>query len=169
MKKNSLFVKLIIIVIFFGVLLNISIWAFFRLSMDVRPKKIVPVYIAKMNDYLVKDLGFPPDTLKAKKLSEELNINIRFQSHQFDWTTSDYIPRLEELSSSDEFKDKFPYKESFMMLYEKRPYYVAKSPQGVYIIAPLSPQDFFNPERAIIIVILLISFILILLYFLLRW
>jgi signal transduction histidine kinase len=173
-KKNfpvfkSIFLKLIILVIFFGVLLNLSIWAFFRLSMDVKPKKIVPVYIAKMNDYIVKDLGFPPDTLKAKKLSDELNINIRFQSHQFNWTTSDYVPMLEELARSDDFKDKFPYKESFMMQHEKKPYYVAKSSQGIYIIAPLSPQDFFNPERAIVIVILLISFILILLYFLLRW
>ena len=173
-KKNfpvfkSIFVKLIFVVIFFGMLLNISVWTFFRLSMDVKPKKIVPVYIAKMNDYIVKDLGFPPDTLKAKKLSDELNINIRFQSHSFNWTTSDYVPMLEELAVTNAFKENFPYRESFMMQYEKKPYYVAKSPQGVYIIAPLSPQDFFNPERAIIVVILLISFILVLLYFLLRW
>ncbi len=166
---KSIFARMIILVIFFGVLLNLSVWIFFRFSMDAKPRKIVPVYIAKMNEYLVKDLGFTPDTLKAKRLSDELNINIRFQSHTFDWTTSDYVPRLEELASEEDFKEKFPYRESFMMQHDKRPYFVFKSPQGVYIIAPLSPQDFFNPERAIIIVILLISFLLILLYFLLRW
>jgi len=122
-----------------------------------------------MMEYLVHDIGFPPDTIRGKSLAAELNVNIRFQSHSFNWTTSDYVPMLEELSASQEFKDKFPYRENFRMEFNDKPLHIYKSPRGVYIIAPPTPQDFFNPERAVVIILLLVSFIFITLYLLLRW
>jgi signal transduction histidine kinase len=166
---RSIFPQLIIIVIFFGILINLSIWAFLRFSTEGAPRRFIPVYILKMNEYIIKDIGVPPDTVKARNLAEDLNLNIRFQSHNMNWTTSDHVPKIEELATDDEFKEKFPTTESFRLEYEGRPIYVFKKPLGVYIFATLSSQDFFNPERAIFIIVILVSIIFIPLYFLLRW
>jgi signal transduction histidine kinase len=166
---RSIFLKLILTVVLFGILINASIWVFFRYSSDVKPKGMARVYINKMMEYLVHDIGFPPDTMRAKTLAEELNVNIRFQSHDFNWATSDYIPMLEELAASEDFKKRFPHQENFRMEFDGRFFHVYKSPRGVYIIAPPTPQDFFNPERAVFIIVLLISFIFITLYLWLRW
>jgi signal transduction histidine kinase len=166
---KSIFPKLIIIILFFGILINISIWAFFRFSTEGAPRRFIPVYILKMNEYIIKDIGVPPDTVKARNLAEDLNLNIRFQSHDMNWTTSEHVPKIEELATDEEFKEKFPSTESFRMEYEERPIYVFKKPLGVYIFSTLSSQDFFNPERAIVILVILVSIIFIPLYFLLRW
>jgi signal transduction histidine kinase len=166
---RSIFPKLFLIVIFFAILINFSIWAFFRFSTEGSPRRTIPIYIMKMNEYIVQDIGAPPDTLKAKELADELNLNIRFQSHNLNWTTSDIVPNIEELATTEEFKDRFSRRESFRIEYQGRPIYVFKTPKGVFIFATLSSQDFFNPERALVILVVLVSIIFIPLYFLLRW
>ncbi|HAX49287.1 MAG TPA: hypothetical protein DCX92_09925, partial [Bacteroidetes bacterium] len=47
------------------------------------------------------------------------------------------------------------------------PYSVIRFPQGVFVIKPFNPQ-LFNPERAILMLILFISVVIVILYFLLR-
>jgi signal transduction histidine kinase len=54
------------------------------------------------------------------------------------------------------------------MEFENRKISVVKTEQGVYILVPPSPQDFFNPERALFILIILVSVIFIPLYVILR-
>jgi hypothetical protein len=61
-----------------------------------------------MERMIVNDIGYPPDTVKARNIAEDLDMNIRFQSHTFNWTTSQDIPTIEEIESSEEFKDKPP-------------------------------------------------------------
>lgn len=117
---------------------------------------------------MIVEMGVPPDTNIAKKLCDEMNINIRFQSHNFNWTSSDYVPRLEELAKSIEFKDKYPFQEHFNMQFDDRPYSIFKTPKGVFIIQPINPKDFFHPERAIIILIILITTVIVFLYFIIR-
>jgi len=164
---RSIFPKLILIVIIFGAFINIAIWAFFRFSTEGHPH-LVPRYIKMMDDYVVQDLGYPPDTLKARQISNELGINIRFQSHDFNFTTSTNVPMLDDLAKLDEFKDKFPYSENFVIEYDRVHCTVFKSPKGVFILIPPTPQDFFNPERALFILIILVSVIFIPLYIILR-
>lgn len=167
---RSIFPKLILIVIIFGIFLNIAIWAFLSYGVEGRPRHIFPKYILWMSNYVVKDIGFPPDTTKARLISDELLINIRFQSHDFNYTTSESVPTLEELSKTDEFKAHYPTEESFIIPYESgdRGYTIYKSPRGVYILAPPAPKDFFNFERVLLILVILVSAFFIPLYILLR-
>lgn len=165
---RSVFFKLLLLVIVFGVFINLAVWFFLRFSTDVRPKKIFPNYIMKMNEYIVKDIGSPPDTIKARKICEDLNINLRYQSHDFNWTSSETVPTLDILSESPEFKDRFPYDDVIRMHFDNHPINIFKFSNGVFILAPLGPQDIFNPERAILILVILISIIFIPLYLFLR-
>jgi signal transduction histidine kinase len=116
----------------------------------------------------VKDIGSPPDTNKARNLSNELGMNIRYQSHDFNYTTSDNVPKLEELSSEQEFKDHFPFMNNFAMDYDHHKLIIYKSQNAVFILFPPTPQDFFNPERGILILVIFVTVIFIPLYLILR-
>ena len=164
---TSIFLKLILIVILFGFLINLAVWAFLRFSIDYHPK-IVPRYIDRMSDYVVQDIGSPPDTAKARALSNELGMNIRYQSHDFNYSTSENVPKLDELSDEQEFKEHFPYMNNFAMEFDHHKLIINKSQNGVFILFPPSPQDFFNPERGILILVILVTVIFIPLYLILR-
>lgn len=173
MKKTSInrsiFVKLIVIIVIYGVLMNIAVALFLRYSKDFKPKPFNKMFFVKMDEYIVKDLGYPPDTLKARKLSLDLNLNIRCEYHGVNWTTSEEIPTFEELSKTEDFKKNYDIKEAFSLLYKNKIYGIHKIPDGIYIFSYYSQKDIFNIEKAIIALIVLLSAIFIPLYFLLRW
>lgn len=164
----SIFFKLILIVIATLVVMDFSILYVLRFTSDSKPRKIFPHYVRRLERLLVNDIGFPPDTLKAKDIASDLDMNIRFQSHDFNWATSPDVPSIEELASAEEFKDKFANKDQFGVTYNDRPYSIVKNPKGVYILQLMIPREFYNPEVIILLLVYVVSFIIILLYLVLR-
>lgn len=53
-------------------------------------KKNIHAYVR----YIIHDLGIPPDYQKARKLSQQLFIGIRFESPEMAWSTSEKLPSL---------------------------------------------------------------------------
>jgi signal transduction histidine kinase len=170
--KFSIFFKLIIIIIAFLTVLDLSVLLILRESSDGPPsKKPRPysMYMRKMEKSLVNEIGYPPDTVKARDLADELDLNLRFQSHSFNWTSSETVPTIEDLTSSEEFKERFPFSEHFVMRFNDRRYAIVKDPRGIYILQPFMPQDYFDIEMTIFLLIIDISVLIILLYLILRW
>jgi signal transduction histidine kinase len=196
--KVSIFFKLIITVIIALVVLDFGILTVLDFVNDTKPRKIFPHYIRRMERLIVNDIGFPPDTIKAKNIAEDLDMNIRFQSKTYNWTTSYDVPTIEELEASPEFKEresKRPRKEPgiespegddngriepgpefvpgdrehFGLKYQGNRYSVVKNPQGVYILQQPLPIDIFNPQLMVFLLICVVSVIIILLYLVLRW
>ena len=167
--RFSIFIKLTILFIFFTFASILVISFSSRFNNEMRPKRLVPPFIKQMNEYIIKDVGFPPDTMKAKKFADELNTNIRYKFNDFEWTTSELVPNIEELSNSKEFQHHFPSHESFMMRFKDKEVFIKKVENGVIILLPPTPKDFFNPEKIILLFISLFIIILVPLYFLLRW
>jgi signal transduction histidine kinase len=167
--SKSIFIKLIFIIVLYGVLINIAVALFVNFSKEFKPKKNIHKIFIKLDDYILKDLGVPPDTVKAKIISDELGVNIRFRYKDFNWTTSNEIPPIEELSKDDEFSEHFPGNEPFTMHYKDKTFGVSKIPDGVFVLSYITNQDIFNPEKAVLALVVLLSAIFIPLYFLLRW
>ena len=174
--KVSIFFKLIITVIITLVVMDISIMMVLNILNSSKPRKIFPHYVRRMERMIVNDIGYPPDTVKARNIAEDLDMNIRFQSRTFNWTTSAEVPTIEEIESSEEFKDKpqpplnQPPPEHFALSYKGSRYSIIKNPLGVYILQQnLVPIDIFNPELLILLLVCVVSVILIILYFVLRW
>lgn len=166
--RLSIFFKLIIIVIVTLTVMDLSILYVLRFTSDSKPRKIFPHYVRRLERLLVNDIGFPPDTLKAKDIAADLDMNIRFQSHDFNWTTSPDVPTLEELATDEEFKDRFPNREQFGITFNDRPYSIVKNPKGIYILQLMIPREFYNPEVIILLLVYVVSFIIIILYLVLR-
>jgi signal transduction histidine kinase len=79
------------------------------------------------------------------------------------------VPTIEDLTSSEEFKERFPFSEHFVMRFNDRRYAIVKDPRGIYILQPFMPQDYFDIEMTIFLLIIDISVLIILLYLILRW
>lgn len=166
--KLTIFLKLVLTVLLFGIMLNVCVIIVFRLSTDNKPRKYLRDFARKMEKSIVYDIGVPPDTVKAKQICDDLEIGMRFDSPARKWTTVESIPTLDAILQNPDDRRRFDDDESIIINYQGRPYSVIRYPQGVFIIQPFDPQGFFKPERAVLMLILFITAIIILLYFLLR-
>ena len=54
-------------------------------------------------NYIIREIGTPPDTIKALEISQDLSLQIRFESPDFKWTTN------EKLISFKNFDEKNSY------------------------------------------------------------
>ena len=165
--KLTIFFKLILVVIGFGLLLNLSVILVIKLSTDTKPRIYLRDFMRKMERSIVHDIGIPPDTLKANQICDDLDIEMRFESPGRDWSSSENMPRLGDLLRSPDNMEKFQKDESIIAYFDGNPYSVIRFPQGVFIIKPFN-TNFFKPQRAVIFMILFISIIIVLLYFLIR-
>ena len=165
----SIFIKLILIVFIFGILLNIAVILVFQMNSDKKPRKFLRDFSRRMERSLIYEVGIPPDKDKAKQICNDLEIDMRFEAApENTWTTSDDIPTLTEILSDPEIRQRYDEDESIIVTYKSSPYSVIRFPQGVFIIKPFDARGFFKPERAILLLILFISIIIVVLYFLLR-
>jgi signal transduction histidine kinase len=168
--KASIFIKLIAIVIFFGILLNLSVIFVFKPGDDLKPRRYFQALNKKMEVYIVNDIGVPPDTVKAKEICSELGIRMSFQSPNGSWASDDVMPSFREfMDNVPEFREKFHGPRPFVFRHKDKVYSAIPQPGGIFVIEPLNLENIFRPERAVITVLILISFIIIALYFILRW
>lgn len=167
----SIFLKLILIVFVFGILLNIVVLFIFQVNQDKKPRKFLRDFSRRMERSIIHEIGIPPDRDKAKQICSDLEIEMRFESSvspDNNWASNEDVPHLWDILANPENKQRFDEDQSIIVGYKGKPYSIIRFPQGVFVIKPFEPQIFFKPERAIIMLILFISIVIILLYFLLR-
>jgi signal transduction histidine kinase len=85
---SSIFIKLMIIILIAGLGINLAIIFFFgafrhHIANNYRP------HLARYIDYLVKDIGNPPDPERAGRIAAQTNMVIAFSSSDRSWSTSD--------------------------------------------------------------------------------
>ena len=113
--SRSIFIKLIVVIILYGILINIAVALFFKFSTEFKPRRFVHT---KFDEYIIHDIGNPPDTVKARSLMEELHMNISIKSDKLDWASSDDVPKLDEISKSEDYKEMAPNEESLPIHYK---------------------------------------------------
>jgi signal transduction histidine kinase len=85
---SSIFFKLMIIILIAGLGINLTIIIFFgafrhHIANNYRP------HLARYIDYLVKDIGDPPNPERARQIAAQTNMVISFSSPGHSWSTSD--------------------------------------------------------------------------------
>ena len=95
---NSVFLKLLLVIVITGVCINLVVGGFFMyfymLSVQNTPfRKNVVQYL----EYVIHDLGFPPDYQRAKGLSQKLSLEIRCEGPDTTWTTSQTLPPVHDM------------------------------------------------------------------------
>ena len=74
----SIFIKLILIVFIFGIMLNVIVLFVFEATSDKKPRKFLRDFSRRMERSLIYEIGVPPDTIKAKQICDDLGIEMRF-------------------------------------------------------------------------------------------
>jgi signal transduction histidine kinase len=84
---TSIFIKLMVIILMAGLGINLTLIFFFgafrhHVAGSYRP------HLARYIDYLVKEIGNPPDSEHARRLAAQTNMVIAFSSPDHSWSTS---------------------------------------------------------------------------------
>ncbi|MBN1998248.1 HAMP domain-containing histidine kinase [candidate division KSB1 bacterium] len=85
---RSILLKLGLILLLSGLLVNLIVTAFVFYQMPRHMRTVMHKNIDAYLDYLIADIGVPPDTLRAANLSRELSIGIRIETPRFSWTSA---------------------------------------------------------------------------------
>ncbi len=86
---NSVFSKLLIILIITGVFINISVLLFFKFGFSDIYRKPFRQNINEHIHYLMEDLGSPPDREQAKYVTLKSGFDVFYKSGNETWTTAD--------------------------------------------------------------------------------
>ncbi len=163
---NSVFTKLLLVLVVTGICLHLSVTGFMRHMFEKNEPARQKNVISHLN-YIVQDLGHPPDLDRAKKISQQLSFQIRYESPNLNWSTSEslFLPPQLKLQTSPEYPNvqmgNYPEREHFFVLDQG---------QGRFIF---KLDHRFNRENIdvedVVLLIALLTAILAGTYLLIRW
>ena len=84
---NSVFTKMVMIILIAGIAINVALWGFFWAyrTMAGRP---FHSNIHQYLNYVIDDLGMPPSYERAGALARQAGLQIHFQGPDASWSTS---------------------------------------------------------------------------------
>jgi signal transduction histidine kinase len=90
---NSVFLKLLLLIIITGICINLLVGGFFMyLYMGSTKNTPFRKNVVQYINYLIQDLGSPPDSQRAREISQQLAIEISYESPDLSWSTSEKLP-----------------------------------------------------------------------------
>lgn len=168
--KESIFTKLIILIIIYGFLLNIAVVLFLNHYKDNEQIEHNIKILSKMEEVLIQDIGFPPDTVKAKEIATDLSLNIQFKYKDYKWSTSPSLQPIEVFSKNKEFMKAENDTSFFSFFYKEKIYGVSKDPNGIIILSYYyDPSEIFDSETVTLAIVIHLCLFFAPLYFILKW
>jgi signal transduction histidine kinase len=89
---NSVFLKLLAVLILAGICINIVAGIFFNHALKYSSQSPFQKYLNQYANSIINDLGTPPELGKAKKVARRSAIEIRYESRDINWSTLDNFP-----------------------------------------------------------------------------
>ena len=95
---RSVFTKLLVVILLTGICINLVVGGFF---IHMRNEFVGPFHknVVQYLNYLIADMGNPPTLERAREIARQSFLEIRYESPDLSWTTSDDLPTF--------FKDRF--------------------------------------------------------------
>jgi signal transduction histidine kinase len=90
---RSVFTKLLVVIILTGICINVVVGGFF---IHLRNEFIEPFQknVVQYLNYLIADMGNPPTLDRAREIARQSFLEIRYQSPDLSWTTTDDLPTV---------------------------------------------------------------------------
>ncbi|MGD2185398.1 MAG: HAMP domain-containing sensor histidine kinase [Desulfobacterales bacterium] len=88
---RSVFTKLLVVIILTGICINLVVGGFF---VHLRNQFVGPFHknVVQYLNYLIADMGDPPSLERAREISRQSFLEIRYESPDLSWATSDGLP-----------------------------------------------------------------------------
>ena len=162
--QSSIFIKLFFVIIITGVIVIFLIGGFIRYysSQLYLPFK---KNVAHYTNYIIQEIGTPPDIHKALEIAQDLSLHIRFESPNLQWTTDDKLISFKDFDklTSDE-------NEQIKTEIEKGIYFVAVN-QGLgrYLFAFDFKKSIHYMQVLVILLVILLTLVFVFAYLSIRW
>ncbi len=85
---QSLFIRLFLIYGFTFFLVIVTVIVSGKLSNMPQHKEVFNNYVTLFTNYVIDDIGFPPDTIKADSISQKLGITMLIEGLNFKWEST---------------------------------------------------------------------------------
>ena len=163
---NSIFTKLFIVLIATGLCINILVISFFWHIHKSRIRTTVQQHVLQYINYLIKDIGEPPDYHRAQVISEQSSIEIMYKSSDRSWATSNIFPPLNKMSLH--LLQKNP--SIWIAWYHGKHFIVVDQKQGKVMFTKAKRDEHdFEELLLVLFLIVLLTFIIAGAYIVLRW
>ena len=162
--QSSIFMKLFFVIIITGVIVIFLIGGFIRYysSQLYLPFK---KNVAHYTNYIIQEIGTPPDIHKALEIAQDLSLHIRFESPNLQWTTDDKLISFKDFDklTSDE-------NEQIKTDIEDGIYFVAVN-QGLgrYLFAFDFKKSTHYMQVLVILLVILLTLVFVFAYLSIRW
>ncbi|MFC1671015.1 sensor histidine kinase [Spirochaetota bacterium] len=159
---GSIFFKLVIILIVTGFLINIFVGFFFRLQVGTQGRPYFRAHLKRYTQYIVSEMGSPPELDKAKKIADELSIKIKYTGKNNSWMTHKAFPELK-------YKKRFFKRTSTNVRWNRgKLIYILNKDEGKYIFVFNPHQMIQWEEEYVFILLLIVTITLLIAYLLIR-
>jgi signal transduction histidine kinase len=83
--RRSMFTRLLLIALAAGILVNVIVGSFFRHRFRYGEMAVITRNVAKYVDYIVTDIGTPPDLRAAERISRDMSISMSITGPGIAW------------------------------------------------------------------------------------
>jgi signal transduction histidine kinase len=104
---HSVFTKILLTLLAAGISINLIVAVFFIHAARETWREVWQYNIDQYLGYIIKDLGTPPSLDRAKEIVKQSALQIRYESPDMTWTTSNEIPPSGKLRLKNDQKNRF--------------------------------------------------------------
>jgi len=161
--KNSIYTKLILVLTITAVLANLLVGSFFKFIIISKTRIAFEKNLHNYINYIIRDIGDPPNISKAKKIAKEFFINIRYESPDYNWSSSDKIPAIKYIK-----RHRRGIHEN-IGLYKGMHFIVIEKGNSRFLFINDTNRHFTDYHRFIYVLIVLLTTLFVGAYFSIRW
>jgi len=134
---NSVFTKLLAVLLITGLLINLSVAVFFMKTFEFSDSDKVPFkeYLNHYTASLIREMGNPPDLDRAREITRRIPVEIRYEGKDFNWSTTRDFPNTSRL-----LLHKKPGKEKIRILRHHKDFFIVVRHDPGYFIFKLKPM-----------------------------
>jgi len=96
-KIYSIFAKLLLVILVTGLCINFAIGMVFHFIYKNLAETPLEKNIIQYANYLVEDLGTPPQLDRALKIADASTLKIRYEGQDTQWSTAENIPEMDQV------------------------------------------------------------------------
>ena len=87
---RSVFTKLLVVILFTGIAVNVVVGGFFWMHRSAVGRPLHKNILQYLN-YIIADLGTPPDLERAKQIAAKASLQIYYENSDLSWATTEGI------------------------------------------------------------------------------
>ncbi len=139
--RNSIFTKLLLILITTGLFVQVIVILFIVVLFFPKPGGQIEKNLQRYSEFLAKEIGTPPDTVKAKQIAEKYSLTIEYEARNNHWVFNERVrsdSTLRKFFQFNRFVVNNPDGSKFIISTRFRPYVGSQRWNFIFLLAGIA-------------------------------